>query len=81
MKHFFKTFDSNDAKMLARVTIFLVAWLNQILLHNGKHMINIDNDTVYSIITQVATLASSLHVLWLNNNFTKKARSVGKNGD
>lgn len=81
MKLFFKTFDAKDAKMLGRVVIFLIAWINQILLVNGKQVINIDNDTVYMIISQATTLGTSVYLLWKNNDFTARARGVKKDDE
>lgn len=79
MKHFLKNFDAEDAKMLTRVLIFVIAWINQILVHFGYQAINVDNDTLYTILTQFFTFISSVYLLWRNNDITKNARERRKN--
>ena len=81
MINFFKTLDTDDIKMIARVAVFAIAWINQLLVQLGYQAINVDNDTIYNILTQLFTLISSVYLLWRNNDFTKTARERRKNGD
>lgn len=74
MIKFLKTFDVNDAKLVTRVVVFLLAWVNQILANYGKSPINISSEEISVMITHAITLVTSMYMLWKNNNFTSKAR-------
>lgn len=58
---------------LSRIIILLINFLNSILAHYGKPIIETDNEFVYQTISDFILLANIFYVWWKNNNITKNA--------
>lgn len=58
---------------IARTIVLALALINQILAIAGKGTIPITEDTIYQVVTLIATIAASVWSWWKNNSFTKAA--------
>ena len=58
---------------IARTIVLLIALINQILTMVGINPLPFAEDTVYEVVTLVATIGASVWAWWKNNSFTKGA--------
>lgn len=58
---------------IARTAAFVVAWLNQLFAFIGAPVLDVDESTVYIVISSLVTFVISLWAWWKNNSFTKAA--------
>ncbi|MBO5136447.1 MAG: phage holin [Clostridia bacterium] len=58
---------------ITRTFFMYIALINQALAIFGKDSLPIEEDTVYQLLSLLATIITSLIVWWKNNSFTKSA--------
>ncbi|MGI5873552.1 MAG: phage holin [Bacillota bacterium] len=59
---------------IARTAALILALLNQIFAIFGVEQLDIDNDTIYQIVSLLATVVTAARAWWKNNSFTKEAQ-------
>ena len=60
---------------IARTIILALALINQVLVASGHSVIPIENETIETLVTTVATIVTALLAWWKNNSFTEAART------
>lgn len=63
---------------IARTVCLVLALINQVLLLTGKSPLPIEDETISSLISTLATIAASLAAWWKNNSVTKEAIEADK---
>jgi len=63
-------------KTLIRTIMLVITLLNDLLIFYGKSPINIDESTVYQIITILSTIIVPIWTWWKNNSITKHAKKA-----
>ena len=58
---------------LARTLILILALLNQIFAIFGIDTINIEEDSIYQVISVLFTIGAAIAAWWKNNSFTQAA--------
>lgn len=58
---------------ILRSVILAITLINQILTSTGKNPLPFSEDTLYELLTVLATVGVSLWSWWQNNSFTKEA--------
>lgn len=58
---------------IARTIVLVLALINQVLAIIGKGTIPIAEDTIYQVVSLIATIAAAVWSWWKNNSFTKAA--------
>lgn len=58
---------------IIRTSVFVLAWINQILQASGHPVLDIDSTTLSNFITVAFTLGSSVVCFWKNNSFSASA--------
>lgn len=58
---------------IARTVILALALINQILAATGHPVIDLENDTIETLITTAATVITAVVAWWKNNSFTEAA--------
>lgn len=58
---------------IARTIVLAIALINQILVSTGKIPIDIEEDTIYQLLSLIATVIASVVAFWKNNSFTLPA--------
>ena len=66
------------AGTIARTVALAVTLLNTILTAAGKNPLPFSDTDVYSAVTTVATIATSVIAWWHNNSFSKEAIQADK---
>ena len=59
-----------------RTIMLVITLLNDLLIFYGKSPINIDESTVYQIITVLSTIIVPIWTWWKNNSITKHAKKA-----
>ena len=59
-----------------RTVMLIITLLNDLLIFYGKSPLNIDENTVYQIITILSTIFVPLWTWWKNNSITKHAKKA-----
>lgn len=63
---------------IVRTVCLVLALINQVLLLTGKSPLPIEDETISSLISTLATIAASLAAWWKNNSVTKEAIEADK---
>lgn len=58
---------------IARTIVAAIALLNSIMLMIGKAPLNLDENTIYVVVSGIATVITTIWVWWKNNSFTAAA--------
>lgn len=58
---------------IARTIFLFIALANQMLAIAGKEVLPITEDTVYQLVSLIATIVAAIMAWWKNNSFTKAA--------
>lgn len=58
---------------IIRTIVLIIALANQVLTSCGKNPLPFAEDTVYELVTLLATIGASAWSWWKNNSFTKNA--------
>lgn len=61
---------------IVRTVMLVLTILNDVLIFYGKSPINIDESTVYQIVSILATIFVPVWTWWKNNSVTKHARKA-----
>ena len=61
---------------IVRTITLALALLNQLFAIFGVPQLDISDDTVYQLVSAIATVASAAWAWWKNNSFTKEAQSA-----
>lgn len=66
------------ADTIARTIVLILALVNQGLAIAGKEALPFAEDTIYQVVTLIATIGASAWAWWKNNSFTKNAIEADK---
>ena len=58
---------------IARTVVLFLALANQVMIAFGWTPIDIEEETVYTVVSTIATIASAVWAWWENNSFTQAA--------
>jgi SPP1 family holin len=58
---------------IARTVVLFLALANQVMVAMGWSPVAIEEDSVYTLVSTIATLATAIWAWWKNNSFTKAA--------
>lgn len=61
------------ADTIARTVVLFLALANQVIVAMGWSPVEIEEDSVYALVSTVATLVTAIWAWWKNNSFTKAA--------
>ena len=61
---------------VVRTIMLVLTLLNDLLIFYGKIPINIDESTVYQIVTVLSTIIVPIWTWWKNNSITKHAKKA-----
>lgn len=63
---------------IARTVVLFLALANQIMVACGWSPIEIDEDSVYTLASTIATIVTAIWAWWENNSFTQAAIKADK---
>lgn len=66
------------ASTIARTVVLFLALANQVMVAFGWSPIDIDEDSVYTLVSTVVTLVTAVWAWWENNSFTQAAIKADK---
>lgn len=61
------------ASTIARTVVLFIALANQVMITFGWSPIDVDEESVYTLISTAVTLVSAVWAWWENNSFTQAA--------
>lgn len=61
---------------VVRTIMLVLTIINDILIFRGKSPINIDESTVYQIVSILATILVPIWTWWKNNSITRHAKKA-----
>ena len=61
------------ASTIARTVVLFLALANQVMVAFGWSPIEIDEDSVYTLVSTVVTIVTAVWAWWKNNSFTQAA--------
>ena len=67
-----------SAGTIARTLFLFVSLVNSALGMFGFTSLDIDENTIYTVVTGLTTIVSAVLVFWKNNSFTKEAIEADK---
>lgn len=66
------------ASTIARTVVLFIALANQVMVALGWSPINIDEESIYTLISTIVTLVTAIWAWWENNSFTQAAIKADK---
>lgn len=66
------------ASTIARTVVLFLALANQVMIAVGWSPIEIDEDSVYTLVSTVVTIVTAVWAWWENNSFTQAAIKADK---
>lgn len=66
------------AGTIARTVVLFLALANQVMIALGWSPIDIEEDSVYTLVSTIVTLVTAIVAWWENNSFTKAALKADK---
>lgn len=66
------------ASTIARTVVLFLALANQVMVAFGWSPIEIDEDSVYTLVSTVVTIVTAVWAWWENNSFTQAAIKADK---
>lgn len=63
-----------DTQLIVRVIVSLIAMINACAAAFGFDPLNVDEGTIYTVVSFVAAVAAWAWGFWKNNNFTEAAK-------
>ncbi len=61
------------ADTIARTIVLFLALANQVMVAFGWSPVEIEEESVYMLVSTIATLVTAIWAWWKNNSFTKAA--------
>ena len=61
------------ANTIARTIVLFIALANQVMMVMGWTPIEVEEESVYTLISTIVTILAALWAWWKNNSFTKAA--------
>lgn len=61
------------ADTIARTVVLFLALANQVMVACGWSPVAIEEDSIYTLVSTIATLVTAIWAWWKNNSFTKAA--------
>jgi len=58
---------------IARTIVAAIALLNSVLIMIGKAPLDLDENTIYVVVSGIATIVTTIWVYWKNNDITPEA--------
>jgi SPP1 family holin len=58
---------------IARTIVAAIALLNAVMVMIGKAPLDLDENTIYIVVSGIAVIATTIWTWWKNNSFTKEA--------
>lgn len=66
------------ADTIARTVVLFLALANQIMVAFGWSPVELEEDSVYTLVSTVVTIITAIWSWWMNNSFTKAALKADK---
>lgn len=66
------------ADTIARTIVLFIALANQMMIVMGWTPVEIEEDSVYTLVSTIVTLVTAIWAWWKNNSFTKAALKADK---
>ena len=63
-----------DTQLIVRIIVSLVTMINACAAAFGFDPLNVDEGTIYTVVSFVAAVAAWVWGFWKNNNFTEAAK-------
>ena len=63
-----------DTQLIVRIIVSLIAMINACAAAFGFDPLNVDEGTIYTVVSFVAAVAAWVWGFWKNNNFTEAAK-------
>lgn len=63
-----------DTQLIVRVIVSLIAMINACAAAFGFDPLNVDEGTIYTVVSFAAAVAAWVWGFWKNNNFTEAAK-------
>lgn len=61
------------ASTIARTVVLFIALANQVMIALGWSPIDVEEDSIYTLVSTVVTIVSAIVAWWENNSFTQAA--------
>lgn len=65
-----------DTQLIVRIIVSAITLINAMAASFGFDPLNIDEGTVYTVVSFVAAVAAWVWGFWKNNNFTEAAKTA-----
>ena len=66
------------ANTIARTIVLFLALANQVMVAVGWSPVELEEESVYTLVSTIATLVTAIWAWWKNNSFTKAAIKADK---
>lgn len=63
-----------DTQLIVRIIVSIVTFINLLATSFGFDPLNLDEGTIYTVVSAIAVLVSWIWGFWKNNNFTEAAK-------
>ena len=63
-----------DTQLIVRIIVSLITMINACAAAFGFDPLNVDEGTIYTVVSFVAAVAAWVWGFWKNNNFTEAAK-------
>ena len=65
-----------DTQLIVRIIVSIIAFVNLLASNFGFNPLNLDEGTVYTVVSAIAALVAWVWGFWKNNNFTEAAKAA-----
>lgn len=63
-----------DTQLIVRLVVSIITIINLLATQFGFNPLNIDESSIYTVVSTIAALAAWIWGFWKNNNFTEAAK-------
>ena len=67
-----------DVNLIVRTIVSIIALINFIAAQRGFNPLNIDEQSIYVVVSPIVAIITWAWGFWKNNNFTKAAKEAQK---
>lgn len=67
-----------ETQLAVRIIVSIITVINAFAAAFGFNPIDVDEDTIYTVVSFVAMIAAWVWGFWKNNNFTEAAKEAQK---
>lgn len=76
MEKFLEMIKGTSTETIVRTIVMFVALINGVCVLMGWAPLDVDENTIYCIVSGIAMVASSIWAWWKNNSFTPAAKEA-----